>query len=147
MAVAGGPGGTIRIDPATGKKSFRDESSIFLTENLSAPAFFLRSMITGSAPTFDGIKSTSIKGRLHVVKTINPRMDFYYTNRLEKIIYHPADGWPARLVLGPMADGPVTPFVAEAKLSYGKLTIAIRWEKVIQGSGFEDGFFEFDEPI
>jgi len=147
VAVAGGSGGSIRIDPATGKKSFHDKSLVFLTENLAIPASFLRSMITGSAPTFDGIKSTSIKGRLHVVKTINPRMDFYYTNRLEKIIYHLANGGSARLVLGPMADGPVAPFVSSARLSYGKLTIAIRWEKVIQGSGFENGFFEFDEPV
>ncbi|HEB72252.1 MAG TPA: hypothetical protein ENI77_06480 [Nitrospirae bacterium] len=147
MALAGGHGKTIRIDPATGKKSFHDESSIFLAENLAIPASFLRSMITGSAPTFDGIKSTSIKGRLHVVKTINPRMDFYYTNRLEKIIYHFANGGSAGLVLGPMADGPVAPFVSSARLSYGKLTIVVRWEKVIQGNGFEDGFFEFDEPV
>lgn len=147
LAVAGGSEEAVRIDPATGEKSFHDKSLVFLTENLSIPASFLRSMITGSAPLFDGIKSTSIKNGSRIVKAINPRMDFYYTNRLEKIIYHPADGGLLRLALGPMKNGTLTPFVSSAEISYGKLTIAVRWEDEVQGRGFPDGFFKFDEPI
>jgi len=147
VAVAGEPGGAIKIDPATGKKSFYKDNLVFLTENLSVPASFLRSMITGAAPPFEGIKSTSIVDGLQLVKTVNPRIDFYYSNRLKKLTYHLAHGGRFDLALGPMADGPVTPFVSSAKLSYGKLTITVRWEEVAQAIGFADRFFQFDEPL
>lgn len=147
LAAAGGPEEAVRIDPDTGKKSFHDKSLVFLTESLAIPAAFLRSMITGAAPLFDGIKSTAINDQLHVVKAVNPRMDLYYTSRLEKIVYHPAYGGSLRLALGPMKNGPITPFVSSADVSYGKLTITVRWKEVVQGRGFPEGFFRFDEPI
>ncbi len=147
LAAAGTPDRIIQIDPATGKRKVLNGDPVVISDGFTAPAIFLRSMVTGSAPKFDGVMSTSFGDGVRIVKVDSPRMDFFYTEKLNKIIHHPPGGPAVNLSLGAMIEGPLAPYVSSAEVSYRNLQIVVQWEEVSQGLNFPEGFFEFNEPI
>lgn len=148
LAIAGRPGKMVRLDPVSGRK---DEITGAGADALPlaggrVPARLLWSIVTGAPPEFSGVVSAGGPPGARVVKTRKPPMRLVYSGRLEKIALEEAGG--VVIKLGPMTQGVAAPYVSYARIeAEGAGAVEMRWERVMQGIEFPEGFFSFAEPV
>ena len=147
LAVAGDGKRIIKINPATGQRSEKLSPAYVEMGGLMLPSAFLRSMVSGAAPTFDHVVSVKTHGEGRVAKVAAPSMELYYSDRLNKIVYHGRDGNSAVMIPGKITSGPMAPYISSVTLLYGGARVAIEWIEIRQGVTFPEGFFEFNEPL
>ncbi|MGK7344699.1 MAG: hypothetical protein ACNS63_02685 [Candidatus Nitrospinota bacterium M3_3B_026] len=149
LAVAGWPGRMTRMDPASGhtEEITGSEAGVLPIARGRVPALVLRSIVTGAPPEFSGVVSAGGPPGARVVRTWGPRMRLVYSGGLEKVVLEDAGGGVV-IKLGPMAQGAAAPYVSYARIeAEGGGAVEVRWERVMQGIEFPEGFFRFAEPL
>ena len=148
LAVAGDGERMIKVDPVSGAREEikGPEAGRVSLGSVRAPVAALRSIVTGAPPVFKSVRSASLLDGRRRALVEGPEMELVYSDRLERVAIPAGEGGVVVYELGPMARGPMAPYVSSVKITLeGAGEATVRWRRVSQGRRFPEGFFAFND--
>ncbi len=145
LAVAGGAGYVVYVDPATGVREefFGAESDTVSIYGFTIHRALLATLVTGVPPQLLGIVSARIlKSGERTITSSSPPVELVYSDRLTEISYK-GDSGRTDIVFDPIVagGGNVSSVTASGTGGSAKIT----WLTVNENNSFPKGFFRFEE--